>query len=205
MLRILIITLVVLVAALFMLRRPGEVGPPPVQVATVLDTPRALPTVEMTDASGRSFTIADLAGRHVILFFGYTNCPDICPITLSVLADALGQLREKAPALVPSVLFVSVDPARDTPQQIHAYLHGFDETFLGATAEEAALAPLLEFFGVSVHREDSENGVYNVTHNGTIFVLDDAGRWEALFGGSSHRAEDIVGDYLALRASDSGG
>lgn len=205
MLRILVIALVALVAVLFLLPRPAPPVGASVAVATVLDAPRELPAVAMTDARGRDFSIADLAGRPALVFFGYTNCPDICPITLAVIAQAMQQLGTEADAKLPQVLFVSVDPARDSPETIRAYLRGFDETFIGATAPDAALAPLLQTFGVTVHRQASDNGAYNVTHNGAIFVLDDAGRWIALFGGSSHRAETIAADYLALSGSDSGG
>jgi protein SCO1/2 len=200
MLRILVIALVALVAVMFLLPRPDV--PPPIEVATVLDAPRDLPAVALTDADGRPFEIGDLAGRHALVFFGFTNCPDICPITLAVIAEAVDTLREAAPALVPEVLFVSVDPARDSPERIRAYVRGFDESFIGATASEPALEPLLATLHVTVHKEVVDDAVYNVVHNGTIFVLDDAGRWIALFGGSSHRPEIIVGDYLALRASD---
>lgn len=199
MLRILVIALVALVAVLFLLPRPAET-PPPVEAATVLDEPRPLPAVSLTDARGRPFAIEDL-DRHALVFFGFTNCPDICPITLSVIAEAIDALRADAPDVVPDVLFVSVDPARDSPDRIRAYLDGFDESFVGATAPEPALDPLLDALGVTVHKQVSGDDVYNVVHNGTIFVLDDAGRWIALFGGSSHTASEIVGDYLALIAS----
>jgi protein SCO1/2 len=201
MLRILVIALVALVAVLFLLPRPAAT-PPPVEVATVLDEPRPLPAVALTDAQGEPFSIDDLAGRHVLVFFGFTNCPDICPIALAVITEALDRLRADAPDVAPEVLFVSVDPARDSPQRIRAYLDGFDERFVGATAPEATLDPLLDALGITVHKEVSGDAVYNVVHNGTIFVLDDAGRWIALFGGSSHRADDIVGDYLALSAPE---
>jgi len=202
MLRILVVALVVLVAALMLIPRDGQLVTPPA-VATVLPEPRSLPDVAFVDQSGSPFATADLAGEYTLLFFGYTNCPDICPLTLQVLAQALGQIEARAPAAVPRVVFVSVDPARDTPERIAAYLGGFDSRFVGLVASEAALAPLLTTAGVMVHKGASEGQTYNVTHNGTVYVLDPAGRWIALFGGAAHEASDIATDYLRIRLSGS--
>jgi protein SCO1/2 len=196
LLRMLVNALVVLAAAILLPACSREQAPD-VTVATVLDAPRALPPVAMIDQNGQPFTPGDLAGRPTLVFFGFTHCPDICPLTLAVLAQAMQSLRTEEPA--PRVLFVSVDPERDTPALIKAYVAAFDTEFIGATAAEATLAPLITALGVSVHKERQGEEVYNVVHNGTVYVLDAAGRWIAIFGGSSHRAEDIVGDYRALR------
>ena len=215
MLRILVIALVMLVVAQLMLNRISDMGPTnevatalnatrPFEVLTALDAPRPLPTTDLIDQQGNPFAIDDLAGRHALVFFGFTNCPDICPLTLAVIAEAVRELRTDAPELAPEVLFVSVDPGRDSPTRIGAYVSAFDDEFIGATADDATLAPLLEALSVTVHKEPQGDQTYNVVHNGTIYVLDDAGRWIALFGGSTHRAGDIVNDYLALRAQDSG-
>jgi len=215
MLRILIIALVTLVVAQMMLNRisdrglTNDVASPldgsrPFQVLTALDAPRPLPAVDLIDQQGEPFSINDLAGRHALLFFGFTNCPDICPLTLAVIADAVRAIRTGSPELAPDVLFVSVDPGRDSPSRIGFYVDAFDDEFIGATADDATLAPLLEALSVTVHREAVGDETYNVVHNGTIYVLDDAGRWIALFGGSTHRAAEIVNDYLSLRAQDPG-
>ena len=197
LLRVLVVALVVLVAALMLMPRPG------VTVATVLDVPRPLPSVAMVDQNGAAFAIDDLAGKPVLVFFGFTHCPDICPLTLAVLAQAMDSLRDAQSA--PAVLFVSVDPGRDTPALIKAYVEAFDPDFIGATADEATLAPLIATLGMTVHKERQGEAVYNVVHNGTVYVLDAEGRWAALFGGSEHRAEDIVRDYRALRGRLAGG
>lgn len=181
----------------------GRDAAPATAVATVLDAPRVLPSVAMIDGDGESFTLSALAGRPVLVFFGFTHCPDICPITLAVLAQAMDSLRDEQPA--PAVLFVSIDPGRDTPALIKAYVEAFDTDFIGATADEATLAPLIAALSVSVHKERLGDAVYNVVHNGTVYVLDADGRWAAIFGGSTHRAEDIVRDYRALRRRLAGG
>jgi len=195
MLRVLIIALVLLVAAMFMLPRPGP------QVATMLDAPRDLPAVTLIDQDGEPLALSALAGRPTLVFFGFTNCPDICPVALAVIAEAVTDLRQRSEQFAPQVLFVSVDPARDTPAQIKAYLAAFDERFIGATADEATLAPLLSTLAVTVHKETHGADTYSVTHNGTIYVLDRQGRWIALFGGSSHLRNDLIRDYIAMRGS----
>jgi protein SCO1/2 len=192
-LRVLVIALVAAPA----LVACGSNEAPETAVATVLDAPRELPRVAMVDKHGEPFTLDELAGKPALVFFGFTHCPDICPLTLAVLAEALRSLR--AEELAPAVLFVSVDPARDVPARIKAYVETFDADFQGATADEATLAPLITALGVSVHKVQDGAAAYNVVHNGTVYVLDAAGRWTAIFGGSAHRAEDIVGDYRALR------
>jgi protein SCO1/2 len=197
MLRVLVIALVALVAALMLIPRARD-GLPVATTATVLDVPRALPEVRLIDAAGRAMSLGDLGGRPTLVFFGFTNCPDICPLTLAVIAEAMAALRADRPDRAPHVLFVSVDPARDTPAQIQAYLRGFDSEFLGATADEPTIAPLLDALGVSVHKESQGSETYNVVHNGTIYVLDSEVRWAAIFGGSEHRAATLVSDYLAL-------
>lgn len=198
MLRILVIGLVALVAVLMLLPRPDLA--PSIEVATVLDEPRALPDVGLVDQSGSDFSIRDLEGRPTLVFFGFTHCPDICPLTLAQIARATERLENEAPELVPQVLFVSVDPERDSPARIRTYLQAFDADFIGVTADDAVLAPLLQTLGVSVHKQTIDGESYNVVHNGTIYVLDRNADWAALFGGSSHDADIIVSDYLALQA-----
>ena len=197
MLRILVIALIALVAAMMLLPRPGDIEPA-VEAATVLDEPRALPAVSLTDHRGEPFSLEQLSGRGTLVFFGFTNCPDICPLTLAVIAEAIESLR--ATDAAPRVLFVSVDPERDSVERISAYVGAFDESFIGATADDAALAPLLDALSVTVHKQVVDGSAYNVVHNGTIYVLDESARWVALFGGSSHNAETLANDYLAMRA-----
>lgn len=196
LLRILVVALVLLVAAMLMLPRPDRMAAVPT-VATALDAPRELPSVALTDQRGQSFSLQQLAGRPTLVFFGYTNCPDICPLSLAALTQVIADLRARD-IEPPQVLFVSVDPTRDSPDRIGHYLNSFDPEFIGATASETELAPLLETLSVTVHKDVQAGETYTVTHNGTIYVLDSSVRWAALFGGSSHRAEDIVDDYVAL-------
>lgn len=199
MLRILVVGLIVLVAVMLMLPRPGDVGGTPT-VATVLPEARELPAIRFTDHAGNPFSLQQLAGQPTLVFFGFTNCPDVCPLTLAVIAEALASMRARD-IEPPQVLFISVDAERDPPERISAYLRGFDAAMIGATADDATLAPLLQAFGVTVHKQVEAGQNYNVVHNPTIFVLDSNARWSALFGGSDHDADTIVSDFVAMRRS----
>jgi protein SCO1/2 len=134
MLRILVVVLVVLVAAMFLLPR-NQRGEAP-QNATLLPDPRPLADVRFVDKSGRETRLSDFRGDFTLLFFGFTNCPDVCPLTLGMLAQVRADIASRAPSFTPRVLFVSVDPNRDTPERIAAYLNGFDPEFGGVTAGE---------------------------------------------------------------------
>ena len=206
MLRIIVVALVLLVAAMLMVPRnratPPATASAETQAATLLPQPRPLPEFTLTDTAGREFTRASLHGRHRLLFFGFTYCPDICPLTLQVLATAVDEIAARAPELVPEVVFVSVDPNRDTPARIRDYLRNFDAQFIGVVGPEAALEPLVQALGVTVHRVETDGQQYNVVHNGTVFVVDSDASLVAIFGGSSHDAAVLVSDYLRIRGAN---
>lgn len=188
--------LVVLVAAMFLLPR-GQRGEAP-QTATELPEPRPLADVQLTDSSGRQTSLHDFKGDFTLLFFGFTNCPDICPLTLGMLAQVRAEVAARAPGFTPRVLFVSVDPNRDTPERIAAYLKGFDAEFLGATAPDEALAPLLAQLGVAVEKHAHGGESYNVVHNSAVYVLDPNADWIAVSTGP-HDPKVLATDYLRLR------
>ena len=101
--------------------------------ATLLTPPRPLPEFELIDQDGSPFTQAQLRGHWSVLFFGFTHCPDVCPTTLGVLAKARQELSDLPDELQPHVVLVSVDPKRDTPQQLASYVKFFDSSFTGVT------------------------------------------------------------------------
>jgi protein SCO1 len=201
MLRILVVGLVVLVAAMFLLPRAQRGAAP--QTATVLPEPRPLADVRFVDATGREVHFSDFKGEFTLLFFGFTNCPDICPLTLSLLAQVRADIASRAPRLTPRVLFVSVDPNRDTPERIAAYLQGFDPEFLGVTASDAELAPLLQGLGVAVEKHEHGGANYNVVHNSAIYVLDANAQWIAVTTGP-HDPQIVASDFLRIRQRQSG-
>jgi len=194
MLRILVVGLVVLVAAMFMLPR----APTPPAAATVLPEPRALPAVELVDTAGARLDLGAFRGRYSLLYFGFTNCPDVCPLTLKVLADARVKLAERSPLVVPQIVFVSVDPSRDSPAEIASYLGRFDPAFVGATAPTERLAPLLEALGVTVEKHRHGGDDYTITHNDTIYVIGPGAELIAVASGP-HDAAIVASDFLKIR------
>ncbi len=195
MLRILVVALVLMVAVVAL--RPGRSIPPP-EAATEWPEARALPAVEFVDQDGNALSSTDLTDRFSLMFFGFTNCPDICPLSLAVLADAIGQLREsRVPA--PRVVLVSVDPARDTPAQLRSYLANFDSEFVGLTTGEAQLEPLREALGVSVMKQSLGGTQYTMTHNPQVYVIAPRGEVIATLS-SAESAQAVVRDFQRIRA-----
>lgn len=182
MLRVLVIALVLLVAVMLAIPRdraaPGD-GPPGAHAAgavatenaTVLYTPLEVPEFSLTRADGTPFTKASLEDRFSLMFFGFTNCPDVCPITLQVLASAVERIEQQAPEAAPDVVFVSVDPRRDTPERIREYLERFSPSFAGVTGPDDALEPLLDALGINVEQHEHDGEEYNVLHSGVVFFF----------------------------------
>jgi protein SCO1/2 len=197
MLRVIVVALVLLVAAMFWLR-PSAVPPPP-EAATLLPEARPLPAVRLTDQRGEPFDWSAIEGEYAWLFFGFTNCPDICPLTLQSLAAARAALLERD-AAPPRTVFVSVDSARDTPARIEAYLRGFDEGSIGVTGSDEALRPLLAALGVTVQKHAHGGESYNVVHSGTVFFVSPDAQLIAVASGP-HEPQALARDFLRIRAS----
>jgi len=158
---------------------------PPVALATgvVLVPSRALGDFSLIDNQGRSFGAANLRGHWSLMFFGYTNCPDFCPTTLTTLA-ALEQRLRAAKAESPQVIFVSVDAKRDTPAQLAKYVPYFDPDFIGLTAaDQPAIERQAKKWGVAVMIEPASGGNYTVDHSGEMFVINPAGNLAAILTG----------------------
>ncbi|MEP6883348.1 MAG: SCO family protein [Gammaproteobacteria bacterium] len=158
---------------------------PAVELATgsILTPSRALPDFSLIDQHGRAFNTLNLRGRWSLLFFGYTNCPDFCPTTLTTLAAVNKRLRA-ANAVVPRVIFVSVDAKRDTPEQLAKYVPYFDPEFIGLTAaDQPSIEAVAKKLGVAVILQPGADGNYTVDHSGAIFVLDPDGRLIAILTG----------------------
>jgi protein SCO1/2 len=170
---------------------------------TLLDPPFEKPDVTFTDVEGRPFPFRESTeGRLTLLFFGYTHCPDICPVYLNVLArarDAIGS----GPGSKPQVLFVGVDVARDTPAVLKQYLERIDPTFTGLTGPEPAIADALTALKLPpvVIGEPKADGSYEVGHPsvGAVFTPDDVAHRIYPFG---VRQQDWVRDLPRLAQGD---
>lgn len=127
----------------------------------------------MTDTDGHAVSQADFLGRPTVLYFGYTYCPEVCPTTLLMLSTALKQMGPAADAL--NVVFVSVDPGRDTPAQMKLYLSSFDPRIRGFTGTEAEVETIARAYHVYYKRVPGEGGnAYTMDHSATVFLLDRA-------------------------------
>jgi protein SCO1/2 len=157
------VAVVLLVGGLLVSRRDRAAEP---WAGTVLGEPQEKPDFVLTDTEGRPFDLrAETEGQTTILMFGYTSCPDICPINVATLAGALDGLdRSQGQSL--RMVFVTVDPARDTPEALRAYLDQFDRRFVGLTGTPEELVAAQEAAGVPVAQDDprAEDGSYTVGH-----------------------------------------
>lgn len=160
----------------------------------VLDEPVAKPDFTLTDTDGRPFHFREeTEGRLALVFFGYTNCPDICPTTLADWAKTRAELGRRADRV--RFVFVSVDPERDTPEVADAYAKKFDSSFIGLSPDSASLERIRKGFRISSWREDMpDGGPYAVAHSAQSFLVDRKGMVRLIypFGfTSSELAEDL--------------
>jgi protein SCO1 len=129
---------------------------------------------ELKDPQGRTRTLADFRGKAVVLFFGYTQCPDVCPTTLAALAEAMKRLGADADRV--QVLFVTVDPERDTPALLAQYVPAFDPRFLGLYGDADATARTAKEFKVLYQKVAGPTGNYTMDHSAGTYVFDPQGR-----------------------------
>jgi protein SCO1 len=130
--------------------------------------------LNLTDHTGRVHTLADFTGRVVAVFFGFTHCPDACPTTLAELALVAKELGADAGRL--QVLFVTVDPERDTPEVLARYVTAFHPSFLGLYGDATATARAAKAFKIFYRKQPLEGGGYTVDHSAGTFILDRQGR-----------------------------
>ncbi len=144
---------------------------------TWLPRPRATGDFALIDENREPFTQASLAGEPALLFFGFTHCPDVCPTTLAMLA------RASRTAGVPPlrVIFVTVDPARDTPPALARYVRAFDPHFIALTGSPETIHSLARRLGVAYERVALPGGDYTIDHTAVAFLLDGSGRIVAIF------------------------
>ena len=177
----------------YVARISGRADLPVLQSGTVLPTPKVLRDFALTDATGSPATAAVLRGHPTLVFFGFTHCPDVCPTTLALLADVRRQLA--IPGL--TVALISVDPERDTPEQLGKYLASFGGDLIGLTGTVPGIVDVMKNFGVASSKVDLGGGNYTMDHSATIFALDSGGRVVAVFT-PPFRAAALKTDLAAL-------
>lgn len=164
---------------------------------TLLDPPRPIANVALVDQDGKPFDTARFENRWTLLFFGFTNCPDVCPATLTVLAQIEKRLQDLPELHRPQAMMVSVDPQRDTPQQLKKYVSFFSPTVGGVTGSSENIAAFTRSMGVPVAIHKLENGAYTVDHSAAIFLIDRSGAMRALFS-TPHDAAKIAADVRRI-------
>lgn len=136
----------------------------------LLPTSRSLPDLQMTNQDGKPVSVNELKGKWTMLFFGYTFCPDVCPTTLAQLRQIKSELPKDVVGKLQIVL-VSVDPDRDTPQQLKQYLSYFDPDFQGLTAPVADIQKLANAVSIPFIPADTSKPNYTVDHSGNLALL----------------------------------
>ncbi len=154
------------------------------------------PEIELTRADGSSFRLSEMRGKVVMLFFGYTSCPDVCPTTLAEFKQALEELGAKSDQV--QVLFVTVDPERDTPQRAQEYVDHFNPKFIGLSGSETELAKVWNDYGVFRETVQGTSAAgYLVNHTARVTLIDQQGNLRVSFGFDTP-VKDIVHDLKLL-------
>jgi protein SCO1 len=134
---------------------------------------------QLQDQNGKAVTDADMKGKPFLVFFGFTHCPDICPTTLFDMSQLMKELGPDADRT--GALFITVDPARDTPKVIKDYLSNFDPHLRGLTGDPAAINTALKAYRVYAKKVPLENGDYTMDHTALVYLMDKNGRFIAPF------------------------
>lgn len=159
---------------------PDRPGMPALQTVRLFDQPRALPPFSLRQSDGTPLVPGELKGHWTLVFLGFTHCPDVCPTTLAELAQAQRAWQTQPESTRPRVLFVSVDPDRDTPDLTGEYAHGFHRDTLAATGDEATLEAFARSLSMVFVKVPAPAGApadqYSVDHSASIAVLDPQAR-----------------------------
>ena len=172
----------------------AQTGAPKFQLTDVTGAPFGK-SLALTDHTGKPRTLADFQGMVIVLFFGFTQCPDICPTTLAEMAKVVKELGPDGSKV--QVLFVSVDPERDTQALLSQYVTAFNPTFLGLRGDADATKKAAKEFKVYVQKQPPKNGNYSVDHSAGTFVLDQRGQLR-LFAQHNAGAQALITDIRTL-------
>lgn len=152
-------------------------------------------TLELTDHNGQRRTLADFKGKVVALFFGFTHCPDVCPTTLVEMANVMKELGPDSERV--QVLFVTIDPERDTADVLKRYVPAFQPTFLGLTGSADEIARAAREFKIFYQKQNLSGGGYTMDHSAGTYILDGEGRLR-LFAQYGAGAPALLNDIRQL-------
>lgn len=155
---------------------------------------------QLTNDEDKTVTAADYRGKVTVLYFGYTHCPDVCPLTLAHLHAVLEKLGKQADNV--RILFVSVDPTRDTPAVLHDYVSAFDPRAVGLTGSPADIEALTKRYRAAFTREPgAADGSYDVSHSSGIYIFDESGK-ARLLATPADPQDKLVHDLHRLLGSE---
>ena len=175
----------------------GAAEPPPVAQlkAGTLTPVMPAPELELMGSDGKPLSLANYRGKVVLLAFGFSNCGEVCPITLATLAGARRKLGTDAHGV--QVVYVTVDPQRDNAAQMRKFLGSFDPDFVGGVGTIAQIETVEKKYGISVTRKVNPDGSYNIGHSSSIYMIDRAGGLRAVMP-YGHPVDDFVHDLKIL-------
>ena len=168
--------------------------------STVLDNPISLSEFNLTANDGSEFNVAALKDNWSLLFFGYTHCPDVCPLTLHQLSQARKSLSESIDEL-PNIIMISVDPDRDTTDILHSYVNSFNQPVIGATGLVTEIDKLTGQLGIfyKTNKEEGEN--YSVSHSAAVVMINKNAQFHAVFS-APHSTEHFISDLPSIMANN---
>lgn len=163
---------------------------------SLIDPPLAAPDFALNDQSGSTFRLSDQRGKIVLIFFGYTNCPDVCPLTMANYRQIKSELGAQAEKV--EFVLITVDPERDTPERLQGYVSSFDPQIIGLSGSLDEMQTVWESFGV--YRAKVETGSasgYAMDHSARMYLIDPAGNWRLTYP-YGFENEKIIADLQHL-------
>jgi len=161
--------------------------------ATILPQAASLPRFSLLDQNGAVFNNESLNDHWSLIFFGFTHCPDICPATLTQLAMARSQVLAGGEGTFPDIVLISVDPERDTPEVMAAYIGQFGDGLTGVTGSVTELRKLTSALGIFFENAVDEHGNHGVNHSAVVIMINKHGEFHALFS-APHNVDHFVAD-----------
>ncbi|MEO8459870.1 MAG: SCO family protein [Dokdonella sp.] len=171
----------------------------PMQAAMLYPQPRALPEFQLVQGDGSPLTLSDFRNHYTVAFFGFTNCADVCPTTLTAFKQAQAKLAESGKDGDVRFAFVSVDPQRDTADVIKRYVAVFNKDFIAATGTDEELTKLSHALGLVYSRGEPVNGNYAVDHSASAVIINPQAQQIGLFRPPLD-ADKMAADLIALQA-----
>ena len=166
----------------------------------VYDEPRPIKDFMLIDQDGKAFTRDRLLGKWTLLYFGYTYCPDICPVTLATISQFSKLLEDTGYAGDTQVAMITVDPQRDTPEKLKQYMTYFNKDYIGATGEYLEIFNLARQLNIAFSYQPADNGEYLVSHSGEIVLVNPNGDFHGFFK-VPHEPEKMLFNYTSVRES----